>query len=152
MKDRIRTKDYARGRWDRILPTLGVNRKFLSGRNGPCMFCGGKDRARFTDHEEDGWYYCNQCGSYDGFKVLMKLHNWTFSEAAKQVDRVLGTNALVSMSKENYPQTISALDMHISKSTKDAAVWLKAYRSKEELEDFLARHHPEVRWWLETRE
>lgn len=80
----------ARGQWRRILPQLGVPRRFLDGRHGPCPLCGGKDRFRFDDRSGDGDYYCNGCGAGKGFKLLMKFTGWSFREAANRVDIVLG--------------------------------------------------------------
>src|SRR3974377_2458558 len=102
MRDRVSTSMVAKGRWQRVLLAVGVSDKALSGRNGPCLFCGGKDRARFTDYNDDGWYFCNQCGKYNGFRFLMKLRGWTFKQTADEIDRVLGTNSTVSMWRQHY--------------------------------------------------
>ena len=151
--DRIKTSDLARGRWPRILRAFGVPAKVLTGKHGPCVFCGGKDRARFTDWNDRGYYFCNQCGNYDGFRFLMKLHGWTtWRQAADEVDRVLGTNSLASLSKENWEQMRAedAWDHRVHRSTRDCALWLRKYHP-EKLEAWLDGHHPEVRWWLETQ-
>lgn len=150
--DRIKTSDLARGRWPQILRALGVPAKVLNGRNQPCVFCGGKDRARFTDAYDRGVYFCNQCGTYSGFKFLMKLRGWTFKQTADVIDRVLGTNSMVSMSKETWEQmrVDDAWEHKVHKSTRDCALWLRKYHP-EKLEAWLESHHPEVRWWLETQ-
>src|SRR5580698_6037105 len=72
------TLELARGRWAEILPRLGVDPKFLTGRHGPCPFCGGVDRWRFTDHGSDGWWICNQCGRGRGIDLVMRRHGWSF--------------------------------------------------------------------------
>ena len=150
--DRIRTIDVARGRWKRILPELGIPRKALTGRHGPCLFCGGKDRARFTDWKGEGSYLCNQCGNYPGFKLLQKFHGWDFKRAAAEVDRVLATNATVSMSNDTYRQYQEANnDYSIPKATRDCALWLRKFRPAQELEDWLQTKTPEVRHWLEEQ-
>jgi putative DNA primase/helicase len=86
------TVDRARGHWREILPMLGVDARFLTGRKGPCPICGGKDRFHFTDKDRDGWYYCNQCGPGSGIVLLRRLHGWDHAEACRQVDGVLGTD------------------------------------------------------------
>ena len=152
MRDRLSTSTLARGRWLRILVALGVPPKAVSGHHGPCIFCGGKDRARFTDFQDDGWYYCNQCGKYNGFRFLMKLYGWSFKEAADQVDRVLGTKSMVSMSRDTYEQ-IRADDEwehRVTRSTRAAVQWLAKNRP-ERLEGYLDSRHPEVRMWWETQ-
>ena len=85
------TTERARSHWREILPLLGLEERFLSGRKGPCPMCGGKDRFRFSDKDGDGWYYCNQCGPGSGIVLLRRLHGWGHAEACSQVDSILGT-------------------------------------------------------------
>jgi putative DNA primase/helicase len=80
----------ARNRWREILPRLGIDADFLTGKHGPCPLCGGVDRYRFTDRNGDGDYYCNQCGAGVGIIMLRKKHGWTFKEACDKVDEVIG--------------------------------------------------------------
>lgn len=80
----------AQGRWLNILPRLGVPAEFLTGRNGPCPMCQGKDRFRFTNHEGRGCFVCNQCSRGDGFDLLMAMRGWTAGEATNEVKAVLG--------------------------------------------------------------
>jgi phage/plasmid primase-like uncharacterized protein len=169
------TKEAARGRWKSILPQLGVSRKILSGRNQPCPFCGGRDRFRFSDHDNAGKYYCNQCGHGDGFDLLMKLHGWTLKETADKIDEVLGIDARKVAPKkieerpafqprpgedsfeaacrkadeENARKNPSApKGREIPRSTKMTAVWLREHHP-ERLDDWL-QDRPEVREWLLT--
>ena len=39
------------GRWRTILSEVGIPASALTGKNGPCPICGGKDRFRFDDKE-----------------------------------------------------------------------------------------------------
>lgn len=80
----------ATGRWREILPRLGIEKRYLTNRHGPCPMCGGKDRFRFDDRDGLGWYYCNQCGAGTGLVMLRRFHNWTHAEACREIDRVLG--------------------------------------------------------------
>jgi len=86
----MKTIDAANGRWREILPALGIPSQFLSGKHQPCLLCGGKDRARFTDLDGRGSYFCNQCGAGTGMQLLMKFKNWDFAKAASEVDAVIG--------------------------------------------------------------
>ncbi len=86
---RRRTADLARGRWPGILEALGVEARFLRYRHGPCPMCGGKDRFRFDDKNGLGTWFCNQCGSGDGFTLLRYFKGWAFDKAAKAVDGVI---------------------------------------------------------------
>lgn len=86
-----RTADEAVGRWPGILQSLGIDQTFLGKKHGPCPICAGKDRYRFDDKAGRGTWICSHCGSGDGFQLLQKVLGWSFSEAAKQVDRIVGT-------------------------------------------------------------
>lgn len=79
----------ARGRWRDILEALGIPEKFLTRRNGPCPMCDGKDRWRFTDHDEAGMWWCNQCGTGDGLDLLQRFNGWDFKRAVNEVKKML---------------------------------------------------------------
>lgn len=84
--------DVARGKWRSILPQLGVDTKFLTGKHGPCPVpsCGGKDRFRFTDYQQSGGHVCNACGKGDGVELLCKVNGWSFSECAAAIREIAG--------------------------------------------------------------
>lgn len=87
-----KTRDAARGRWRGVLAALGIDERYLRNVHGPCPICkGGTDRYRFDDVEGDGTYYCNQCGAGTGLRLLMEVKGWSFLEAAKAVDAIVGT-------------------------------------------------------------
>jgi putative DNA primase/helicase len=87
---RPKTAEEAVGRWPSILQSLGIDPTFLSKKHGPCPICAGTDRYRFDDKGRGTWI-CSHCGSGDGFKLLQGVFGWSFNEAAKQVDRIVGT-------------------------------------------------------------
>jgi putative DNA primase/helicase len=78
------------GRWNDILGALGVDRKFLTNRNGPCPMCAGKDRFRFDDRDGRGTFFCSHCGAGDGFGFIKMFARVDFLEAAKMVEGVVG--------------------------------------------------------------
>lgn len=88
---KTRTADEAVGRWPGILQTLGIDPQYLRDKHGPCPVCQGTDRYRFDDKDGRGTWICSHCGSGDGFGLLRKIFGWSFAEAAKQVDRIVGT-------------------------------------------------------------
>nr|EDZ37934.1 MAG: DNA primase [Leptospirillum sp. Group II '5-way CG'] len=49
--------------WYPILSSLGIDVPENPRRHGPCPICGGKDRFRFDNRNEEGTWYCNQGGS-----------------------------------------------------------------------------------------
>lgn len=95
---RERIGDLCVGRWESILTSLGVAPEFLSKKHGPCPLCGGKDRWRFDNKDGRGTWFCSNDGAGDGFALLQKMNGWTFSQAAREVERVLG------VSKQDAPR------------------------------------------------
>lgn len=96
---RERIGDLCVGRWESILTSLGVAGEFLSKKHGPCPICAqGKDRFRFDNKDGRGTWYCSHCQAGDGFSLLRKINGWSFAEAAREVERVLG------VSKQDNPR------------------------------------------------
>ena len=75
--------------WREALVACGIGEEFLKNRHGPCPACGGKDRFRF-DNKGRGAFICGQCGAGDGFKLVMRVHGFPFSEARKRVMAAAG--------------------------------------------------------------
>lgn len=73
----------ATGHWPAILHAAGVPDRFLTGKHGPCPFCGGKDRFRFTDYQQRGGFICSQCNAdgCDGLSFLMQWRGDDFKQA-----------------------------------------------------------------------
>ena len=102
------TKELAYGRWENILLTLGVEPRLLDKRkHWPCPGCGGKDRFRFTNISNRGDYFCNQCGSGDGFTLLGMVHGWSFKQAAVEVERVIGNGNIPQGEPKQVKEDVS---------------------------------------------
>lgn len=80
----------AQGHWQNILPALGINRRFLNKKNGPCPMCGGKDRWRFTDLNGKGTWWCNHCSGGNGVALAMKFTGLPYGELARRIEHVIG--------------------------------------------------------------
>lgn len=78
----------ATGKWPEILVSMGIERRFLKKKHGPCPICGGSDRFRFDDIDGRGTFFCSQCGAGDGFKLLEKFKGQTFKEIIDSVRRM----------------------------------------------------------------
>lgn len=78
------------GKWRGILQHFGVADEYLSGKHGPCPFCGGRDRWRFTDKDGAGMFICSQCGSGDGMDLLIRFTGRDFKDLAKEIDGIVG--------------------------------------------------------------
>lgn len=81
------------GKWRGILASLGLPDDVLKDKHGPCPMCGGTDRFRWDNKDGRGTYYCNQCGSGDGWDLLMGFREWKFAQAADAVREVCGRAA-----------------------------------------------------------
>lgn len=88
-------------RWPSILANLGVPEQFLRKKHGPCPFCEGTDRFRFTDKDGAGMWICNRCGPGNGMQFVMKYRQVDFREAARLVEELIPT---VQVSQEK-PKT-----------------------------------------------
>jgi len=80
--------ELSHGRWPGILANaFNVDPIILSGKKFPCPFpgCGGKDRFRFDDKNGLGSYFCNVCGSGNGFEFIKNLIGCDYPEAAQRV-------------------------------------------------------------------
>ncbi|WP_018079358.1 DUF7146 domain-containing protein [Thiobacillus denitrificans] len=91
--DEVRRR--AAGRWDQILRSLAPELHDALDKpkkHFPCPVHGGKDGLRvFKNVAETGGVVCNTCGpKADGFATLRWLKGWTFPEALREVDAVLG--------------------------------------------------------------
>lgn len=87
---KMKTVDAARNKWRGILQSLGIDKRHLSGKHGPCPMCEGTDRFRFDDKGGNGSWICNVCGAGNGLDLLMTFHRWDFITAARKVDAIVG--------------------------------------------------------------
>jgi putative DNA primase/helicase len=85
------TWERANGRWQSILPALGIDPKFLTGKNGPCPLCGGRDRWRFDNKRGDGTWICTHCGAGQGIKLAMLFTGIAdYKAIAEKIETVIG--------------------------------------------------------------
>lgn len=97
------------GRWPSILPALGIDAAFLTRKQGPCVFCGGKTRFTFDDKGGRGTWICTHCGAGDGISLLMKLKGVEFREAADMVRSVIGTATATPVRPERSEEALKAM-------------------------------------------
>lgn len=84
-------RDRARGRWKSLLPQLGVDSRFLTGKHTACPICGdGKDRFRFDDKDGRGTWICSHCGAGDGIQLVMLMDGSDFRTAAERIETHVG--------------------------------------------------------------
>lgn len=80
----------AHGRWREILVDLGVEARFLTGKQTPCPLCGGEDRFCFSNRTGEGDYVCRRCGGGKGFQLAQKHTGEEFKPLADKIDRIVG--------------------------------------------------------------
>lgn len=93
-------RDQCQGKWQNILPIVGVDSRHLNGKHGPCPLCQGKDRFRFDDKDGRGTYICSKCGAGDGIALAMSLNGWDFKEAAAKLEPLAGSASRQAVSRE----------------------------------------------------
>jgi len=86
----MKTKDAMIGRWVSALRDYGLTDQQLSGKHCPCPICGGHDRFRFDNLEDRGTWFCSQCGSGDGIKLLLSVTGKDFKTLAAELDKSIG--------------------------------------------------------------
>ena len=86
--------------WLPVLSIFGVP-ELPQKKEGPCIFCGGKTRARWITQKQ--YYFCNQCEkrSRDGFAVIQEYNGWTVPETVNELSQYLG---LKETKETNYKQ------------------------------------------------
>jgi putative DNA primase/helicase len=86
----IPLRERANGRWKSILPALGIDSKYLTGRNTACPMCGGRDRWRFDNKRGDGTWICSHCGAGQGIKLSLMFTGQPFREIASKIEHLIG--------------------------------------------------------------
>ena len=76
-------KDEYKNQFHSILLRAGVEHRFLTGRHTPCLFCGGRDRARWIADKEILW--CNVCQPKHGIDALMQYIGMSFKETCQYI-------------------------------------------------------------------
>lgn len=87
---RLSAKEVCRGKWRGILPQMGIETKYLTGKQVACPKCEGKDRFRFDDMDGRGTYFCNACKPGDGFQLISLVTGLSNGEAVKRAVALAG--------------------------------------------------------------
>lgn len=77
----------ASGRWPDILSAAGMPSEYFRKSNGPCPFCEGTDRYRWSE-KHGGVWVCTGCTGEkysDGFSMLMRHLGIGFGQAVEHV-------------------------------------------------------------------
>jgi putative DNA primase/helicase len=150
--------------WRGALSRLGVDEKYLRNKHGPCPACGGKDRFRFDNKRGRGDFYCNQCGSGDGFKLIMLTTGCTFAEARK---RVLDQSGITETQQSTITVPRGTEVEEVARPTRRVTALLRESCTLEDCEPVMRylesralwpmtgehglRAHPSVEYWHDRR-
>ena len=106
----IDIKQAAVGKWASILTLLGINAKYLNGKHGPCVICGGKDRARWNRATEV--YHCNVCGSMSGMDLAIAYTGIPFRTLAQEIKHTfLGVATVTTNNDQNdYKKNLAYIE------------------------------------------
>jgi putative DNA primase/helicase len=116
-RDKPSIGQQAKGRWQAILPALGIDKRYLVNRHGPCPMCDGKDRFRFDDKDGRGTWFCNQCGAGDGVDLVMRANNLDFKRAAREIEKHVGTAPVIAIRQGRPPEKVKAQMTEIWRSS-----------------------------------
>jgi len=76
--------DQCAGKWTRVLESIGVDEKYLSGKHSECACCdSGKDTYRWDKSKE--LMYCGYCGAKNGMGFAMSYLGMDFKETAAYI-------------------------------------------------------------------
>lgn len=118
-------KQQAAGRWGEILQVIGgIDASYLTGMHQPCPKCGGNDRWRFTDFDDQGGAVCNKCGKFgDGVAVLEWFTGQTTFEVVESIAKHLGVSS--APKKKHTTSTKTTTKALTTKKDKTEPKWKK---------------------------
>lgn len=97
----------AQNKWASILAAAGIDKAYLTKKQGPCPICqDGEDRFCFDDKDGRGSYICRVCGPGDGFNLLQRVKGIGFSEALKLVAELSGEARPIKVSDGPNPEEV----------------------------------------------
>lgn len=116
------------GKWESVLPQY-VDNSYLTGKHMACPICEtGKDRFRFDNKEGRGTYFCAQCGSGDGFDLIMKVTGKDFKTIANELQLVSGNIVAAPIkAKQNFSPILDriARDCQLITETDHVSAYLR---------------------------
>lgn len=142
--------DQCVGRWPGILEQLGIEARYLSGKHSDCPICDtGKDRWRFDNKKGRGDWICSVCGFGDGFDLLMRVKGYSFKEAAKEVEDVVGDVEQQPARQKADPRIVlNRIGSGLLRLTgKDPASLYLRNRGLQGIASYGLRYHPELAYF-----
>ena len=100
----MKAVEAARGKWPSILRLMGIDVSLLDHKHHGCPKGEGKDRFRFADREGSGNFFCScSDGSKGGLALLMCCKGYTYPQAAREVEKIVGEAKTTSIRPSRDP-------------------------------------------------
>lgn len=146
---RVDIKQECAGRWSGVLTNLGIDARLFNGKHQPCLFCGGKDRARWDRAKE--FYYCSQCGHKQPIDMAIEHTGLSFKETTNLIRPTVMTTPLQIVKPADTQQAearIRKIHAGLKHITPDTATFLYlAKRGISVLPDADCYEHPKLDYW-----
>jgi putative DNA primase/helicase len=146
---RVDIKQECIGRWAPILTNLGINAQLFNGKHQPCIFCGGKDRARWDRAKE--FYYCSQCGQKQPIDMAIEHTGLSFKETTNLIRPNVMNSPLKIVKPVDTQQNearIKKIHAGLKRITPESATFLYlAKRGISVLPDKDCYHSEGVEYW-----
>lgn len=128
----MKARELATGKWPSILSMMGIDKGLLDGQHHECPKGEGKDRFRFADRNGSGNYFCScSKGDKGGMALLMCCKGYSYAEACKEVENMVGTATPTSIKPSKDPAILLNKMRGILKPSGDA---VKSYLANRGLE------------------
>jgi putative DNA primase/helicase len=108
--DEMKMSEHCNGRWTTIISSLLGSDYVNTKKHGKCPKSGeGCDRYRFSDVNGRGNFFCGcSDGDKDGFELLQCVKGWSFHEACKRIEDVIGECPKDDDWKDQKPKVTAA--------------------------------------------
>lgn len=119
--DKTEVLNAMRGKWPSVLfDNCGWSRDhFNEKKHTSCPICGGRDRFRWghskAKQREEGFAWCNQCGSHDGIFWYQKATGLNFFEAIQELGDWLG--GMTVQQRDNVAKASKAIAKTVERPT-----------------------------------
>lgn len=149
MAQRDDIHELARGRWRAILMAAGFKESHLTGKHGPCPFCDGTDRWRWTNRDNSGAAICNVCGPKTGVDLVMMKRGVEFLAAKKWIMEEIGKAPIETKPKRSNEKILQRMSKLWSEASpldgkNPASLYLLKRGIKLDEYPKLLRYHPRV--------
>ncbi|MGZ5029044.1 MAG: toprim domain-containing protein [Methylobacter sp.] len=138
------------GKWSSVLQSIGFDESIFKGTHQPCVYCGGKDRARWVKNKE--YYLCNQCGHHQPIDMAIDHLGMPYKETVNYIRPNMGRYKMTTTTSTNDTAKNEARLKKINSELKVFApdcVALKYFASRgiTKLPETDCHFHPGLDYW-----